>query len=66
MTEATLTRANNIKSTIDKLNSEHSRISKMFNRKDELTQAEIEDLFQIAMVNTTYTINRLKDEFNSI
>ncbi len=66
MTEATLTRANNIKSTIDKLNCEHYRISKMFSRKEELTQEEIDDLFQIAMVNTTYAINRLKDEFKSI
>lgn len=66
MTEATLTRANGIKSAIDKLNYEHSRISKMFSRKDELTQEEVDDLFQIAMVNTSYAINRLKDEFKSI
>lgn len=66
MTIDTLNRANAVKKTIDKLECEHSRISKLYSKKEDLTKEELEDLFQIAMVNTTYTVNRFKDELKEL
>ena len=66
MTEETLNLANTVKKTIDRLECEHSRISKMYSKKEELTKEELEDLFQIAMVNTIYTMDRFKDELKSL
>jgi hypothetical protein len=66
MTIDTLNRANVVKKTIDKLECEHSRISKLYSKKEDLTKEELEDLFQIAMVNTTYAVNRFKDELKAL
>lgn len=66
MTIDTLNRANSVKKTIDKLECEHSRISKLYSKKEDLTKEELEDLFQIAMVNTTYAVNRFKDELKAL
>jgi hypothetical protein len=66
MTIDTLNRANAVKKTIDKLECEHSRISKLYSKKEDLTKQELEDLFQIAMVNTTYAANRFKDELKAM
>lgn len=66
MTIDTLNKANAIKKTIDKLEIEHSKISKYFSKKESLTKEELEDLMQIAMVNTTYAINRFKDELKAL
>lgn len=66
MTIDTLNRANAVKKTIDKLECEHSRISKFYSKKEDLTKEELEDLFQIAMVNTTYAVNRFKDELKEL
>ncbi len=66
MTIDTLNRANAIKKTIDKLEIEHSTISKLYSKKEPLTKEELEELFQIAMVNTTYATNRFKDELKAL
>ena len=66
MTIDTLNRANAVKKTIDKLECEHSRISKLYSKKEDLTKEELEDLFQIAMVNTTYAVNRFKEELKQL
>jgi hypothetical protein len=66
MTEDTLNKANAIKKTIDKLEIESSKISKFYSKKDPLTKQELEELMQIAMVNTAYTINRFKDELKAL
>jgi hypothetical protein len=66
MTIDILNRANAVKKTIDKLECEHSRISKLYSKKEDLTKEELEDLFQIAMVNTTYAVNRFKDELKAL
>ena len=56
MTIDALNRANAIRKTIDKLSCEKSRISKLYSKKDNLTTEEIEEIIQIAMVNTNYTL----------
>lgn len=56
MTTDTLNRANAIKKTIDKLSCEKSRISKLYSKKESLSTEEIEEIMQIAMVNTDYTL----------
>lgn len=66
MTIDTLNRANSVKKTIDKLECELSRISKLHSKKEPLTKEELEDLFQIAMVNTSYAVNRFKDELKEL
>lgn len=66
MTIDTLNKANAIKKTIDKLECEHSRISKLYSKKEDLTKEEIEELFQIAMINTSYAINRFKEELQKL
>lgn len=66
MTIDILNLANAVKKTIDKLECEHSRISKLYSKKEDLTKEELEDLFQFAMVNTTYALNRFKDELNAL
>lgn len=66
MTEETLNRANAIKTTIDKVKQENSRISKYFSKKDDLNEEELKDLFEIAMKNTSYTLNRLKEALDQL
>jgi len=66
MTLDTLNKANAVKKTIDKLEGEHSIISKLYNKKESLTSEEIEELIQIAMVNTSYAINRFKEELKNL
>jgi len=66
MTLDTLNKANAIKKTIDKLESEHSIISKSFSKKESLTIEDIEKLIEIAMINTSYAINRFKEELNNL
>ena len=66
MTTETLIRANGIQRTIDKLEVEQSKISKFYSKKDPLTKEELEELMQIAMVNTSYAINRFKEELKSL
>ena len=44
MTTETLIRANGIKKTIDKLECEHSRISKLYSKTEPLTKEELETL----------------------
>lgn len=66
MTVETLNRANAIKKTIDKLESEKSRISKLYSIKESLTPAHIEELIQIAMVNTDYTLKAFNSELDSL
>jgi UDP-glucose 6-dehydrogenase len=66
MTIDTLNKANAIKKTIDKLEIEHSKISKFYSKKEPLTKEELEELFQIAMLNTTYATSRFKDELKAL
>jgi len=66
MTIDTLNKANGIKKTIDKLEIEHSKISKFYSKKEPLTNEEFEELMQIAMVNTSYAINRFKEELKAL
>ncbi len=66
MTIDTLNRGNAVKKTIDKLECEHLTISKLYSKKEPLTKEELEELFQIAMVNTTYAVNRFKDELKEL
>jgi len=66
MTNEILNRANGIQKTIDKLEIEHSTISKLYSKKEPLSKEELEKLMHIAMVNTTYAINRFKDEFKNL
>lgn len=66
MTIDTLNRANAIKKTIDKLEIEHSRVSKFYSKIEDLSKEELEELIEIAMVNTSYTINRFKDELKQL
>ena len=66
MTIDTLNRANGIKKAIDKLEIEQSKISKFYSKKEPLTKEELEELMQIAMVNTSYTQNRLKEELSKL
>jgi len=61
MTIETLNRANAIKKTIDKLEIEHSKISKFYSKKENLSKEELEELMEIAMINTSYAINRFKE-----
>jgi coenzyme F420-reducing hydrogenase delta subunit len=63
MTIGTLNRANAIKKTIDKLEIEHSRISKFYSKIADLSK---EELIEIAMVNTSYAVNRFKDELKQL
>ena len=66
MTLETLNRANSVKKTIDKLESNISRIHKFFSKKENLTPDEIEELIQIAMANTDYTLNVFKRELDEL
>lgn len=66
MTVDILNLANSVKKTIDKLECEHSKISKLYSKKQPLTKEELNELFEIAMVNTTYALNRFKDELNTL
>jgi len=66
MTIDTLNKANAIKKTIDKLECETSIISKLFSKKENLTEEELKELFQIAMVNTGYTLKKFKEELQSL
>ena len=67
MTIETLNRANAIKKTIDKLETEHSKISKFYSKnREDLTMEDLEDLFQIAMVNTSYTIKSFQKELEDL
>jgi hypothetical protein len=66
MTIDTLNRANVIKKTIDKLNCEKSRISKLYSKKDNLTTEEIKEIIQMAMVNTDYTLKCFNKELEEL
>lgn len=66
MTLETLQRANAVKKTIDRLEAEKSRISKLFSIKESLTPEHIEELIQIAMVNTDYTLKAFNNELNEM
>ena len=66
MTLETLERANAVKKTIDKLENEKIRISKLFSIKERLTTENIDELIQIAMVNTDYTLKSFKNELNEM
>jgi hypothetical protein len=66
MTLETLQRANAVKKIIDKLDCEKSRISKIYSKKENLSAEQIEDIIQIAMVNTDYALNRFKEELNDL
>ena len=66
MTIDILNKANAVKKTIDKLECEHSTISKLYSKTEPLTKEELEELFKIAMVNTTYSVNRFKDELKAL
>ena len=63
MTIEKLSRANAVKKTVEKLESDKSRISKLYSKKEDLTTEDIEDLIQIAMVNTDYTLKAFRAEF---
>jgi hypothetical protein len=52
MTEQTLIRANAIKKTIDKLECEHSKISKLYSKKEDLTKEE-----PIRKIDTCYNFD---------
>lgn len=66
MTLETLQRANGIKKTIDRLESEKSRVSKLYSIKESLTPEHVEELIQIAMVNTDYTLKVIKNELKQL
>lgn len=66
MTLETLRRANAVKKTIDRLETEKSRISKLFSIRESLTPEQIEELIQIAMVNTDYTLKCFKNELDEM
>ena len=63
MTIETLEIANEIKETIDELEAKKSRTSKLYSKKENLTAEEIEEILQIAMENTDFTLKSFKDEF---
>tara|TARA_R110000851_G_scaffold112024_1_gene236020 strand:+ start:790 stop:990 length:201 start_codon:yes stop_codon:yes gene_type:complete len=63
MTIEKLSRANAVKKTVEKLESDKSRISKLYSKKEDLTNEDIEELIQIAMVNTDYTLKAFRAEF---
>ena len=66
MTIDILNRANAIKKTIDKLNCEKSRISKLYIKKEDLNAEEIEEIIQIAMINTDYTLKCFKKDLEKL
>ena len=66
MTIDTLNKANSIKKTIDKLECETSTLSKLFSKKESLTEEELKELFLIAMTNTSYTLKKFKEELDSL
>lgn len=66
MTQETLNKANAIAKTIDRLEIEQSKITSLFSKKEKLTQKELEEVFQIAMVNTSYTLKKFKEELNNL
>ena len=66
MTKETLNRANAIVKTIDKLECEKKRISKMYKMKENLSDDDLADLFQIAMANTDYTLKAMNKELSDL
>ena len=66
MTIDILNRANAIKKTIDKLSCEKSRISKIYSKKESLSAEEIEEIIQIAMVNTDYTLKCFNEKLEQL
>ena len=61
-----LIKANGIAKTIDKLEAEKSRLSKLYAKTKPLTEEELKEIFQIAMVNTDYTLKKFKEELNNL
>jgi len=66
MTIDTLNKANSIKKTIDKLECESSLLLKLFSKKETLTEEELKSLFEIAIVNTGYTLKKFKEELDAL
>ncbi|MCD8425569.1 hypothetical protein LNJ40_09700 [Tenacibaculum dicentrarchi] len=66
MTSDILNRANALKKTIDKLESEKTKISAFFEKKENLSAKEIDELINIAMINTSFSIRTLNEEFKNL
>ena len=66
MTLETLNQANGIFKTIEKLEIEKDQLSKYYIKIESLTKKEIEELIQIAMVNTSFAINTFKKQLENL
>jgi len=66
MTLETLNQANGIFKTIEKLEIEKDKLSKYYSKIESLTEKEIEELIQIAMVNTSFAINTFKKQLENL
>ena len=66
MTLETLNQANGIFKTIEKLEIEKDKLSKYYSKTESLTKKEIEELIQIAMVNTSFAINTFKKQLENL
>lgn len=66
MTKETLQRANAILKTIEKLEGEEKKITRLYKNKENMSEQDLDDLFQIAMINTSYVLKTFNKELSDL